>query len=95
MKDSLVPLKDIIANVRKMLPFDFEDGKIWKIWEDTLGEGIAKNAKPLCIRNKILTVKVSGPVWMQELSFREKEIRDKLNKALGRDAIKKIRFKVG
>lgn len=95
-RQSLTPLKEIISQLGQcLLPFDLEDGKIWKLWKELVGEEISKNAYPVWIRNKILMVYVSGPIWAQELRYKERKIRNRLNKILGRDAVKEIRFKVG
>jgi hypothetical protein len=38
---------------------------------------------------------VSDPIWLQELRFVEKTMRDKLNEKMGRKAIEKIEFRLG
>ena len=76
-------------------PIDFEDMKLWKLWDGVVGEQMADHARPSSIKKGTLVVKVSDSVWLQELEFRAHEIREKINHALQREAIKKIRFKVG
>jgi predicted nucleic acid-binding Zn ribbon protein len=95
-KDDMRPLKEIIQGLFKndSLPFNPEDGRIWKIWEEVVGYAIAKHAKPTWIRNGRLRVAVSGPVWLQELQFLEEGIRNKLNKSLGRQAVERIDFRL-
>ena len=95
--DSLTPLKDVIANILSdgALPFNFDDAEIWKVWDEVVGPAIAKNARPLWIKNGKLKVTVSDPIWLQELKFVEKDIREKLNDKLGRKAIDTIEFRVG
>ncbi len=61
-------------------------------WSEIVGETIAKNADPTEVKHGILTVKVSTPVWRQELQLQKKEILRKLNKKIGKNAIKGIRF---
>ena len=95
-KTSLTPLKDIISLLKKEgLPFDLSDGKIWEVWEELVGVHISKHARPVWIKNQLLMVYVSSPIWIQELRYKEEEIKTRLNSILGRNAIKEIRFKVG
>jgi hypothetical protein len=76
-------------------PIDFEDMKLWKIWDGVVGKQIANHAQPSSIKRGTLVVKVSDSVWLQELGFRAHEIKKMINHALQKEAIKKIRFKVG
>ena len=93
---SLTPLKDIISLLREGgLPFNLDDGKIWKVWERLVGNHISRHARPVWIKNRSLMVYVSSPIWIQELRYKEKEIKTQLNDILGRNAIKEIKFKVG
>ena len=68
---------------------------VWPIWNDVVGKTIANNAQPEKIRNGTLFVKVSSPVWMQQLQFMKEMITEKLNQRLKNDAVKTIFFMVG
>ncbi|RLC29358.1 MAG: hypothetical protein DRH37_07680 [Deltaproteobacteria bacterium] len=96
-KKTLVSLKDIISELLQSntLPFDPDDARIWKVWEDVVGPVIARYATPLRIRHKKLRVRVTDPIWYQELKFMEKDIRERLNHELGRTAVAGIDFRVG
>ena len=94
MKD-FSSLKDILKAINQALPFNLEDGEIWKVWKEVVGDYIATHARPAWIRNKVLAIHVSSPIWMQELRYRASEIKEKLNKRLGRDSIEEIKFFVG
>jgi predicted nucleic acid-binding Zn ribbon protein len=96
-RNSMTPLKDILADLlhSKRLPFNVADGAIWEIWDDVVGQNISNHARPSWIRDGILRVMVSDPIWLQELQFVEAQIRDTLNKRLGREAVKKIQFRIG
>ena len=56
---------------------------------------IARNAQPEKIRNGTLFVKVSSPVWMQQLQFMKEMIAGKLNERLKGNIVKNIFFMVG
>jgi predicted nucleic acid-binding Zn ribbon protein len=77
------------------LPFNPDDARIWEVWEEVVGPTIANQARPSWIKDGRLRVKVSDPIWLQELKFVEGEIRGKLNKELGRNAVERIEFRVG
>jgi hypothetical protein len=72
-----------------------DDYGVWPIWNDTVGTTIARNAQPEKIRNGTLFVKVSSPVWMQQLQYMKELIAEKLNQQLGSELIKNIFFIVG
>lgn len=93
----MTTLKDVIADLlnSSALPFNPDDSRIWKVWDEVVGPAIARNAQPLRIRDRLLKVRVSDPIWYQELQFMEERIREMLNEKLGRNAVKKIEFGVG
>ena len=96
-KKSLTPIGDIISEIlgSGLLPFNPDDTRIWKVWEEVVGQPIASHAQPMRIKQKRLRVRVSDPIWYQELNFMAEDIRERLNHALGRTAIEKIEFSVG
>jgi len=68
---------------------------VWPIWNDIVGQTIARNAQPEKIRNGTLFVKVTSPVWMQQLQFMKEMIAERLNQRLKADIVKNIFFVVG
>lgn len=72
-----------------------EEYAVWPIWNDVVGGVIARNAQPEKIRNGTLFVKVSSPVWMQQLQFMKDMIAAKLNHRLKGEIVKNIFFMVG
>ncbi len=68
---------------------------VWPVWNDLVGDVIARNAQPEKIRNGTLFVKVSSHVWMQQLQYMKDTITDKVNEKLGREVVKNIFFYVG
>ena len=80
-KNSLTSLKDVISNLLRdgSLPFNPDDARIWRVWDEVVGPAISRNARPLWIKNGKLKVRVSDPIWLQELKFVEEHIKEKLN----------------
>lgn len=96
-KETLTPLKDIISGLLKDtdLPFNPADSKIWEVWEEAVGKGIALHAHPLWIRKGCLRVNVTDSIWLQELEYVKTTVIEKLNGKLGRTAVQKIEFRYG
>ncbi|MDY6882101.1 MAG: DUF721 domain-containing protein [Thermodesulfobacteriota bacterium] len=94
---TMTSLKDILADLfgEGGLPFVPEDADIWKVWEEVVGPVISKSAQPHRIKEGRLRVTVTDPIWLQELEFMEKAIREKLNARLARAAVKRIEFRLG
>jgi hypothetical protein len=68
---------------------------VWPIWNEVVGPTIARNAQPERIRNGTLFVKVTSPVWMQQLQYMKEMIAERLNQRLGTDTVRNIFFVVG
>jgi len=94
-ESSLTPLKDILSGLfgDGVLPFDPADAELWKIWPLVVGEKAAANARPLWIKDGVLKVGVSEPIWLNELRFASEDIRSGLNAALGSRAVREIQFR--
>lgn len=96
-KKEFTHIKEVIDNVftTSAIPIDVDDIRIWKLWDGVVGKKIAKHARPSWIKKGVLLVKVTDSVWLQELEFKAETIKERLNSKLQREAIKKIRFRVG
>ena len=68
--------------------------KAFEIWDKAVGEQIAMVAIPYDIKGKTLFVRVRDAVWMRQLMFLEKNLRDKLNSVSGGEVVNKIVFRV-
>lgn len=90
-------LGDVLDTSLKRLDLNarLDDYGVWTIWNQTVGAAIARNAQPEKIRNGTLMVKVSSPVWMQQLQFMKEMIAEKLNEQLHSAVVKNIFFVVG
>jgi hypothetical protein len=97
-KDSHVDrLSAVLSQSLKRLDLSsrLDEYGVWPIWNDVVGKTIAKNAQPEKIRNGTLIVKVTSPVWMQQLQFMKEMIVEKLNQRLKNDTVKSVFFLVG
>ena len=97
-KDAYVErLGDVLGKSLKRLELAprLDEYGVWPVWNDVVGNPIARNAQPEKIRNGTLFVKVSSSVWMQQLQFMKELITEKLNQRLGTVVVKNIFFVVG
>ncbi len=69
--------------------------RIFGQWERTVGPVIARHAQPQAVRGNKLALIVDSPAWMQQLALLKPEIIEKLNRRLGRTAIKDLTLKLG
>lgn len=69
--------------------------KIWQIWEDAVGKGIASNTTPAAFKGNLLIVHAESSAWIQQLHFLKKEMIEKINAILGQGAVQDIKFKIG
>jgi predicted nucleic acid-binding Zn ribbon protein len=68
---------------------------VWGVWDQAVGETVAQQAQPAFVRGGTLFVKCSSSAWMQQLQFMKVTIREELNRLLGKEVIKDIRFQIG
>jgi predicted nucleic acid-binding Zn ribbon protein len=59
---------------------------------EIVGNNISARAEAVSIKDGKLVVRVSSPVWRQELNYSKQEIIDALNKALGDAVVRDIHF---
>jgi hypothetical protein len=72
-----------------------EEYGIWPVWNEVVGPTIARNAQPEKIRNGTLFLKVTSPVWMQQLQYMKEMIAERLNQRLKTNIVRNILFVVG
>ncbi len=94
---SFTHIADVVNDIfaTSALPINLGDARIWKLWDGLVGEEIARHARPATINKGVLFVKVTDSVWLQELEFMAEEIKTRINEKLKREAVRKIRFRVG
>lgn len=93
----LVPLGTVLPNLLKSIRAgsDAQLVEVWELWDDVVGETIAKNARPAAFKGKLLLVEVSSSTWMHQLQFLKADIIEKINDAFGKEMVDEIKFKIG
>ena len=90
-------IADLLAEAVRGKPAErrMKEGRIWLLWDETVGERIASLARPVGFRDGTLTVAVANAPWMQQLNFLKGEIIEKLNSLLGGQVVRDIYLKAG
>lgn len=65
--------------------------EVQRVWHETVGEAISAEAKPTAQRAGVLTVSCSSSAWAQELDLMAAEIIERVNRALRRGEITRLR----
>lgn len=94
-RESISTLGAVLDALVKSLGIEkqVEQYKIFDVWNDIVGEQVAKVAKPDRIQNGMLIVRVNNAPWRAELTFRKNEILEKIHTTLQSKSITDIKFR--
>ena len=79
---------NLTYKVEAALALKYFDAVAQAIW----GQKIQHQAKALYLKDHILTIAVLSSVLATELKLRESEIISEVNKKIGREAVRQLRF---
>ena len=65
--------------------------EVQRVWGAVVGDPIAAQAEPTAERGGVVTVSCAASVWAQELDLMAPQIVVRLNEALARDAVRRLR----
>ena len=85
-----ITIKDFLINTG--LENGVNQQKAVIIWPKIVGTKIAENTIAEIVDFKVLTIKVKNSTWRNELYLKKDAILKKLNKELGPNTIKELRF---
>lgn len=90
-------MSDLVGRVLGELGLDgvAKAHRIGAIWQEAVGEQVAAHCRPIGLRGDVLEVEVDSPVWSQQLQLRKPELLAALERSLGGDAPRELRFQVG
>jgi predicted nucleic acid-binding Zn ribbon protein len=66
--------------------------EVQRAWPQAAGEAFARAAAPVSERDGVVTVACSSAVWAQELDLMSEPVLDRLNGALRRPAVRRLRI---
>jgi predicted nucleic acid-binding Zn ribbon protein len=70
----------------------FDIVRLVRVWPDVVGNPIARRTEVSGLKFHTAVIKVSGAMWIQELTLLKVQILDRLRTALGDDAVRDLRF---
>ena len=87
----------ILDRVLRSLEIDkkIDENKALALWPEAVGPALAAKTRAVSVSRGRLTVEAASPVWANECRMMSPQIRAKLNRKLGVEAIKSISFRVG
>lgn len=90
-------LGEVLGNFFKRtgLSRKIQEQKILNSWEKAVGEAVAERTRPVRVKNRVLQVKVTNSVWMQELQFMKDLIIKKIHEQIGENFLQDLRFFIG
>ena len=68
--------------------------EIWARWSELVGKRLASKAVPHALRGRTLYIAVVNSTWMQELSFMQSRLLERLAEQVGPHVVKEIRLTV-
>ncbi len=87
-------LSGVLPRVLRQL--GLEQGLLgWRVvaeWAQVVGPGVARHARAVAFRDGVLQVEVEGSAWMQELGFLKRDLLRKVNRHIGRQLVRDVRF---
>ncbi|MHB8657489.1 MAG: DciA family protein [Solirubrobacteraceae bacterium] len=89
------PLGDALDRARRSWEPATPLAEVQRVWLETVGEAIAAEAKPVKERSGVLTVACAASVWAHELDLMGPVIVQRLNEAIGRAQIERLRCVTG
>jgi predicted nucleic acid-binding Zn ribbon protein len=85
------PLSHAIAALADRLSPQTTLAEVQRVWPDAVGEVVAAQAGPTGERDGVLTVTCASAVWAQELDLMGPELAQRINAALGSEAVRSLR----
>lgn len=73
----------------------FDLVRLIRVWPEVVGNPIARRTEVSGLKFHTAVIKVSGAMWIQELTLLKVQILDRVRTALGDDAVRDLRFVQG
>ncbi len=88
-------LKSVGSVLKESRSSLLEGAAVWRVWDEAVGPQISARAQPLSFQAGLLWVVVQNAAWMQELQFQAETLIATLNRSVGREMVREIRFRQG
>jgi len=91
VEDVLKEILDRNKNIGTLI----KQNRALQLWGEIVEPGIAKATEPINIRGGKLFIKTESPILANELSLQEENFKNRINRIIGEQIVKKIVFKSG
>ncbi|MEL6671926.1 MAG: DUF721 domain-containing protein [Bacteroidota bacterium] len=61
-------------------------------WESLMGAPIAQNTEKMWFNKGIMYIRMSSPIWKNELHLARTKIKEMINKRVGQDLVQDVRI---
>ncbi|NUN68110.1 MAG: DUF721 domain-containing protein [Bacteroidetes bacterium] len=94
-KENMQSIGDALKQLVQSLGIEkqVEQYKIFDVWNEVVGPQVAKVAQPERIQNGVLIVAVNNAPWRSELTFRKRELLEKIHERTNSASITDIKFR--
>jgi len=91
------PMSQVLQRVVRTLDMEerLREWSVDPVWRRAVGAMLAAQAWPVRLRGGVLLVEVRSASWMNELSMLRERVRKAVNRELGREAVRELRFRRG
>ncbi len=89
------PLGDAVRRVRAEARPQTPLAAVQAVWDEAVGETIAREARPVAERDAVVTVACSGAAWAQELDLLGEDLLRRVRERLPGGPLSGFRFVVG
>jgi len=92
----VIPIRNVLRRIFTThgLAGEFHEQEPLFLWEEAVGEQIARLTTPLRVREGTIFVEVQSHVHAQELSMLKERYIKKINELLGEERVRDIRFRI-
>jgi predicted nucleic acid-binding Zn ribbon protein len=66
--------------------------RVQACWGEAVGDVVSAEAQPVSERDGVVTISCRSSVWAEELKMMGADLREKVNAALGDDAVSELKF---
>lgn len=86
-------LRDLLGPVGKTLRVDdaASVGALWRRWPEIVGDDVARHAEPTSLKEGVLRIRTTTPVWATEISYLVEDIKGRVNDTLKKPLVREVR----
>ncbi len=86
-------LRELLGPVGKALRLDdaASVGALWRRWPEIVGDDVARHAEPSSLKEGVLRIRTTTPVWATEITYLVEDIKRRVNDALKKPLVREVR----